>query len=201
MSASFLTIVFALSLHVILILPVSSQSSQYIPRSTYDQESTELIKKLKDEFKQETGTFQDGKLKSSYQKNLKFLLKMIRNEAFINDFMLQNFVNRIVERIVRQNEIGHKPKFTFIGKNNSVNAYTVGLNCLVVNIGLLARIRSEDQLAFILAHEIAHNELGHVKEGLTQLRDMEDKSQGLVPQDVKNQNFASAVVTLQRMVY
>ena len=175
--------------------------SQYTPRRTYDQQSTELIKNLKAEFKKEAQLLQDGRLKSDYQKNLKFLLGMIKNEAFIHDFVLQNFVNRIVERILRENDIQHRPKFIFIAKNNSVNAYTVGLNCLVVNIGLLARVRSEDQLAFILAHEMAHNELGHVKESLTELREIKNESQGLLPQDVKNQNFANAVITLQRMAY
>ncbi len=126
---------------------------------------------------------------------------MIKNDAFIDESVLQNFIDRIVERILKQNDIRHPPKFIFIAKNNSVNAYTVGLNCLVVNIGLLARVQNEDQLAFVLAHEMAHNELDHVKKSLAEIREIKDESRGRLSQEIEGRSLENTIITLQRMAY
>ena len=44
----------------------------------------------------------------------------------------------------------------FILKDSSINAFALPNNQIYLNIGLLARITSEAQLAYVMAHELAH---------------------------------------------
>jgi hypothetical protein len=48
-----------------------------------------------------------------------------------------------------------------IDRNASVNAYAVGRNLLAVNLGLISFVQSREELALVLAHELAHNVLDH----------------------------------------
>lgn len=46
-------------------------------------------------------------------------------------------------------------------KDKDVNAYAVAGGKVYINTGLLGFIKSKDELAFVIAHELAHNELKH----------------------------------------
>lgn len=46
-------------------------------------------------------------------------------------------------------------------KDKDVNAYAVAGGKVYINTGLLDFIKSKDELAFVIAHELAHNELKH----------------------------------------
>ncbi len=48
------------------------------------------------------------------------------------------------------------------------NAYSIGEGTIVIHSGLLAGLENEDQLAFVLCHEIAHFLLEHATKGLAQ---------------------------------
>lgn len=46
-------------------------------------------------------------------------------------------------------------------KNEVFNAYTVAGGKIFIHTGLLDNLQNEDELAFVIAHELAHNELKH----------------------------------------
>jgi len=50
---------------------------------------------------------------------------------------------------------------TSIIKEDEFNAYTVAGGKIFLNTGLLENLNNVDELAFVIAHEIAHNELKH----------------------------------------
>lgn len=50
----------------------------------------------------------------------------------------------------------------FVVEDSTVNAYADGKN-IVVNTGLLRFMENDDELALIIGHELAHNDLGHIK--------------------------------------
>lgn len=54
-----------------------------------------------------------------------------------------------------------------VTKNEDLNAGTVGDGRIYIPIGLLRLIESEDELAGVLAHEIAHNAFKHVPRTMT----------------------------------
>lgn len=55
-----------------------------------------------------------------------------------------------------------KIKYSYrVLNNKDVNAYAIAGGKVYINTGLLDFIKSKDELAFVIAHEIAHNELKH----------------------------------------
>lgn len=48
-----------------------------------------------------------------------------------------------------------------IVQDETFNAYTVAGGKIFIYIGLLERLRSQEELVFVVAHELAHNELKH----------------------------------------
>lgn len=53
-----------------------------------------------------------------------------------------------------------------LSRNPEPNAHAVGTGTIMLNVGLLARLENESQLAFILCHELAHVQAQHMATGL-----------------------------------
>ena len=76
---------------------------------------------------------------------------------------VQDAVARIAAPIF---ELSARPRFAWdiaVLDNNEVNAWSLPGGKLGVNKGLLRYAASEDELAAVLAHEVGHAELSHVK--------------------------------------
>ena len=142
----------------------------YKPRQTYSDRSLELITGIRNQQQDELDRIK-SKRKSEiivfYQTRTNDLVNKVREKAFIEDDSLQHFVEGVFKRITSNNTLYHPPKRILILKRPDVNAFCLLEGTLVVNIGLLARIRNESQLAFALAHEIAHFELDHPRKSIT----------------------------------
>lgn len=61
---------------------------------------------------------------------------------------------------------GFVPSVTIV-RSPLPNAFALGNNNIVVSTGLLDLLDSRDELAFVLAHELAHFQLGHIRHALT----------------------------------
>jgi predicted Zn-dependent protease len=95
----------------------------------------------------------------------KIILDQVSAGFFIADDSLQNYVSNILKRL--EEPIGStRPRIVLISRSSQVNASCFGRGIYIVTVGLLARIRHEGELAFTLAHEIAHDELNHVQDNL-----------------------------------
>jgi len=91
-----------------------------------------------------------------------FLTKALPHLPMIHDYELAGFVRDIGTRLVKT--IGPQPfdyEF-FVVQDNEINAFAVPGGKLFVNAGLIARAASEDELAGVMAHEIAHSAGHHI---------------------------------------
>lgn len=71
-------------------------------------------------------------------------------------------VYRIAERLIRANNLEHQNWRISIRKTDEVNAYATDTNLVVIYTGLYDSLYlNEDALAYVIAHEMAHNLLGH----------------------------------------
>ena len=62
-----------------------------------------------------------------------------------------------IANVLLENEPELKGKLRFYTvRSSSVNAFATNQGVVIVNMGLIAQLKSEAQLAFILAHEISH---------------------------------------------
>lgn len=156
-----------LSIVLCLMAVVAYTQTDYIPRKTYDESSRELISASRDQLKEELSQIQSKKkilVAEFYTGRTNYLIRGIKQKAFINDDSLQQLTDVILQRLVRNNTIHHQPKKILILKSPQVNALCFGEGTFVINVGLLSRLRNEGQLAFTIAHELAHYELNHVRQ-------------------------------------
>ena len=74
---------------------------------------------------------------------------------------ITEYVNKIADELLKEDkEMRQKLRFYAV-RSSAVNAFATNQGIIFVNVGLLAQLESEAQLAFILAHEIAHVRHGH----------------------------------------
>lgn len=88
------------------------------------------------------------------------------------------YVQRVGDKVL-ENYPDLKGKIRFyVTKEHSVNAFTTPEGFIFVNLGLLAHLDNEAQLAFILSHEITHFTKKHSINQFLYNRDVEKNSKG-----------------------
>ena len=150
---------------MLLLLPqsmIAQYDLSYTPRETYDANSDKLIRYIKSNLNYGLKKSRASKIELAYEKSTDRILNLVNKKVFIRDDSLQAYVEEVINDIVSSNSIKNKPKLILIAKSPSVNAFNMGQGVILVNIGLLGKVWNKSQLAFILAHEIAHEELKHV---------------------------------------
>jgi len=67
----------------------------------------------------------------------------------------QKYINLVGNTIVKATESSYKWRFGLI-QTDSVNAFATPGGFILVTVGLVKQLETEDELAFVLAHEAAH---------------------------------------------
>ena len=108
-------------------------------------------------------------LYSLNKKRIQAVERMFEQNKIVKDPEIEGYVNKVMGRI--NQGIIENPR-VFILNSPYVNAKNFGDGILVVTTGLLARCYNEDQLAFVLAHEIAHDKLKHVNDRMRRIAEL-----------------------------
>lgn len=89
-------------------------------------------------------------------------LNSIKDSTYIFDKKINSYLNSILRQIYTSNpQIDKKDFYFFINKSPIPNAACYGNGIFTINLGLFNIIESDDELAFIICHEIAHYILEH----------------------------------------
>jgi hypothetical protein len=89
-------------------------------------------------------------------------IKNIEDSTFIFDENINNYVNSILKEIYYSNAIKNSKDFYFfIEKSNIPNAACYGNGIFTINLGLFNFVNSDDELAYIISHELSHYILEH----------------------------------------
>jgi predicted Zn-dependent protease len=67
----------------------------------------------------------------------------------------QRYLNLVGHTVAQRSEGGYKWRFGLL-KTDSVNAFATPGGFVMVTAGLVKQLQNEDELAFVLAHEVAH---------------------------------------------
>ena len=141
--------------------------NHYRPRGNHSAASTELIAALKHNLREEVIALGESEkfqvVKRLNAERIKLIVHMVERGAFIKDDSLEAYVNNVLANIFDSSGITPGQARVLILDSPQVNAYCFGQGIYVVTIGLLGRISGEDELAFTIAHEVAHDVLGHIK--------------------------------------
>jgi predicted Zn-dependent protease len=141
----------------------------FIPLATYTKSSTDMIATMKAHL--------TGELNAMYWESpnefilainkarLSALVKLFKTQQIVKDSLLEGYVTRVLNNLLAKNAFDrNRARRVFILRSPFVNAVCYGRGIYFVTTALLGRVYSEDQLAFALAHELAHDDLGHVQE-------------------------------------
>jgi predicted Zn-dependent protease len=85
-----------------------------------------------------------------------------RSGLVVEDPQLTEYVNEIGHRIAAQTSDGDQQFTFFVVKDSRINAFALPGGYIGVHTGLLEATRSEDELAGVLAHEVAHVTQRHI---------------------------------------
>lgn len=114
------------------------------------------------------------------------------------DSKLQSYVDKVGGKLVNSTEAGKSPyKFEFhlLADGNTVNAFALPGGQIFITYALLSRLKTEDQLAGILGHEIGHVVNRHsaehiakqeLTEGLIQATDIATGDPGMISRFIGN---------------
>lgn len=156
-------LVFLLSCHALQ----AQFEYHYTPRKTYSEYSRDLIVSLRNQLQMELsnlkGVPHEGVVRRIYTERTDFLIRQVKARVFIQDDSLEGFVRSVMEKIAGSNTMGDHPRQVLVLKSAEVNAFCFGKGVFVVTTGLLSRLDNESELAFTLAHEMAHDELDHTR--------------------------------------
>ncbi len=164
---SFLLLVFLIQFLVFFTSTAQTVSSEafinYKPIESTGKIPPSFIKTIEENFNKDLEFLSDVENKEELELQKEYYVKthdLIR-DVFISGHVLfndpvSNYVNSVANIIKKENPGKFDDIDVYILKSPSVNASATGVNIVFINIGTLAYVENEAQLAFILCHEFSH---------------------------------------------
>ena len=90
-----------------------------------------------------------------------YLHRLLLDGDVIYGTKINQYVNGVADRLLADSAQLRGEISIFLVKNSTVNAMMSEHGILLLNLGLLAQLSNESELAFILAHEMGHYSLKH----------------------------------------
>lgn len=117
-----------------------------------------------DDFNSKINLNSQSKLyKNVYLEHQNEFLEKIKLNNFVTDKHINSYLQKLLEEILNKNKIDKNEYKILASKDSEINAYNTGDGSLIVNYGLFTVIENEDELVFVLCHEISHQQLQHVR--------------------------------------
>lgn len=133
----------------------------YKPLTSSGALPTEFITTAKELSKQEISDLghhvEDKSAKQQFIISNNYFLRdlLLSGNVLVND-PLSKYVNKVADELLKGQPALRQQLHIYITRSPEVNAYAFDKGFIFVNIGLLAQLENEAQLAYILAHEITH---------------------------------------------
>lgn len=93
----------------------------------------------------------------------KLLRELVEDDLIYQDERWQEYVRQVAERLLAQTKDAGKAYTITVLDGSEINAFVTGDKHVFVSRGLLAFLDSEDQLAAVLGHELAHEVARHAR--------------------------------------
>lgn len=100
-----------------------------------------------------------------------FLVSMLKQGRILYGTEMNEYLDNIVEKLLVNHPKLRQEIHVYILQTPIVNAYSLPDGTILVTMGMLAQVTNEAELAFVLAHEIAHYSEHHSKEDNTKKKD------------------------------
>jgi Zn-dependent protease with chaperone function len=172
----------------VLLFSWSFVRAQNQPLYTYQQLSNTYYASQKDSLKKawvcpDVSSSRDvqKKFKELWTDRTNFLVSAIENQHFIYEPQVHLYLQSIIDELIAANpqRFSGRP-FLLIDRSPVANAYALGSNVLVINMGLICFARTREELALSIAHELSHNILHHPENA------MKETAEWLTSDEYKN---------------
>ncbi|MFK7774822.1 MAG: M48 family metallopeptidase [Saprospiraceae bacterium] len=148
---------------IILLFLCQITIAQYQPIKPSGEIPADFITASYEKYEQEKENI-DRKAKRRTRKNQKeFILEsnfgiddLLKSGLVMFNDPVTNYVNGIVDVLLQDDPELKKELRFYVIRTPSVNAFATNQGIIFINMGLIAHLENEAQLAFILAHEISH---------------------------------------------
>jgi predicted Zn-dependent protease len=91
----------------------------------------------------------------------------IEEDFKLKNSLIQNYVDQLGTFVGSYSIVPNKNLKFIITKSEAPNATSIGGGTIIISQGLLQIVETEDELAGVLAHEIAHDTYAHVQRTMT----------------------------------
>lgn len=140
--------------------------NNYSPIKTEKVNKKELTTKLENKLKSDLSAL-DSKyknyIKDAYKDKFEMVKAYIDSGYYYFDDTLNTYVQNVFKNIKSSNpQLKLQEVRLFISRETYPNAYCIGEGTLVFNIGLFRYLTNESQVAFVICHELAHDQQNHV---------------------------------------
>ena len=154
-------------------LQTFSQNLQLIDTSDYKEREKLIIffEDKYDVFNQNIKAEYKGAIRKEimafYNNSQTSFLDIIKSKKLLFDSQFQNYVDSLYSQLKIANPLLENENIKlYISKNTTPNAISIGDGTIVLNIGLFCFLENEYQLQSVLAHEIGHQILLHIKKNI-----------------------------------
>ena len=152
---------------------LQAQSPSYTPSKSEMESEREFEKLMEEQLEKDIADLQSNSKNNRnvaqiYTGRSAYIINMATEE---NEYIFGTPANEYIETIFR-NLLTANPQFDaastrlFLSRDMAPNASCFGEGTLVLNVGLLRRLKNESQVAFVLAHELAHLQNNHVNNAI-----------------------------------
>lgn len=123
-----------------------------------------------------------------------FLDKINRNN-FICSGTAIAYLNSLLQELLTKNNISAVGYKLLLSRDFQANAYNTGDGTIVVNYGTFLTVDSEDELVFIIAHEMGHQQLSHVKNDIATFARLSTSEEIITKtRDIRRQKYGKATM-------
>ena len=103
---------------------------------------------------------------SRYKNRLEYFNSSIEDGEFIIGGDIEKYLTKLLQHVIAANPSINPKIQLFVSRSTVPNAYSTGDDNIIVNIGLLNKVKNDAEIVFVLCHELAHQVLEHNKVGL-----------------------------------
>lgn len=130
----------------------------------------------------------------------------VRDGTYLFRKEIQGGLEEIFQEIIDANGLPVEP-LVLLGRSPVVNASSYGDGIFVINIGLLESLATREELAFVMAHELAHDQLLHLRSRLLKRAAIQAETEALrhnrraFRRRMRREGVGSIMADLRKVVY
>jgi len=160
-------ILFYLILFILIAASASAQySSDYVPLNSSAPLPDDFLKPVKqsieDEIKKLSPHDKEFEEKKQFAASSNYAINywLLSGTVLVND-PIEKYINKVADNLLKSDPSLRNSLHIYVNKSTTVDTHTFDEGYIFINMGLIAQLENEAQLAYILAREIAHIKKKH----------------------------------------